>query len=309
MTFNFEIPADLSESYSCHFGVYVPNGTVALLCALDLLKIPRGGTIAIPSWVCWKVAYAITYSGRHYCEYELDEHLQVRIDENLPLSENIDAALLVHYVGWPCDMDKFRIAFPTKPIIEDCAQAWGLTRSGQNMGFGADVVITSFGPRKALTIGHLGAVMFSHEEWCENFDMRQWIPNHKPLPFATQGPSLKEMNVAREHADKALKIRRQRSTIASDKLRAYDFIPLVPNHESEPSWMRLPVRSSSKDHMNDIISLVERDQVPWQYPIHRRHGVSTSKQSIIQESLLIFLDVRRPHSWWDLQCVHHDSFI
>jgi len=76
------------------------------------------------------------------------------------ITERTGAILLVHYGGYPCDLDEFYALARERriPLIEDCAHACGATYKGKRIGSHGDIHAFSFQAVKNLPMGEGGAL-------------------------------------------------------------------------------------------------------------------------------------------------------
>lgn len=88
------------------------------------------------------------------------------------LSPATRAILVVHWAGYPADLDRIRAAadeaesrYGVRPaIIEDCAQAWQATYRGAPLGNHGNACVFSFGALKLLTCGSGGLLVLPDDE-------------------------------------------------------------------------------------------------------------------------------------------------
>jgi len=82
------------------------------------------------------------------------------------LSEATGAVLLVHYGGYPCDLDEhYALARANGvPVIEDCAHACGAVYKGRRIGSYGDLHAFSFHAIKNLPMGEGGALTVRSSE-------------------------------------------------------------------------------------------------------------------------------------------------
>lgn len=142
--------------------VAVNSCTAALHLALRVLDIPRGSEV---------ITTANTFiATNHVILYEQLRPVFADID---PRTGNLDPAsvesritpatgaiMLMHYGGYPCDLDEFYALSERHgiPIIEDCAHACGSTYRGRKIGSHKSLQAFSFDATKNLTTGDGGAV-------------------------------------------------------------------------------------------------------------------------------------------------------
>ena len=103
------------------------------------------------------------------------------IDLEKKINEKTLAIIIVHWAGYPVDLDALSIIQSNAekkygykpPVIEDCAHAFGSEYKGEKVGkrnFGA----FSFGPIKHLTTGDGGALICPDKEMHEKAKLLRW---------------------------------------------------------------------------------------------------------------------------------------
>jgi dTDP-4-amino-4,6-dideoxygalactose transaminase len=144
-------------------GVAVSSCTTALHLALVVSGIGHGSEVIVPSMSFIATANAVVHAGATPVFAEVD-----------PVSYNLDpgdvikritprtkAVLLVHQLGLPADINRFRdlAAAHDLILIEDAACAIGSTFDGKPIGSHGNLVCFSFHPRKLITTGDGGMIM------------------------------------------------------------------------------------------------------------------------------------------------------
>jgi dTDP-4-amino-4,6-dideoxygalactose transaminase len=148
--------------------IAVTNGTAALHLACDVLGMGPSDEVLCPALTFVASANAILYTGARPVFVDVngpyDLNLSVE-DAATKVSERTRAIMVVHYGGYPCDMDAIaslagRYGFK---IIEDCAHAPGAVyHSSQGprlIGTLGDIGCFSFFANKNLTTGEGGIVV------------------------------------------------------------------------------------------------------------------------------------------------------
>lgn len=145
------------------YGIAVCNGSAALEIAVAALNIGKGDEVIIPAFTIISCAAAVVRAGAK----------PVLVDSD-PFTWNMDVAqikakitpktkaiVVVHIYGLPTDMDPvLSLAKKYKlKIIEDAAEAHGLTYKGRPCGSFGDISIFSFYPNKLVTTGEGGMVL------------------------------------------------------------------------------------------------------------------------------------------------------
>jgi perosamine synthetase len=93
------------------------------------------------------------------------------------ITEKTRAIMVVHWGGYPCDMDSIAEIAARKgiPIIEDAAHALGSTYRDKNIGTHADYVCFSFQAIKAITTGDGGALVCREPAALERARSLKWF--------------------------------------------------------------------------------------------------------------------------------------
>jgi dTDP-4-amino-4,6-dideoxygalactose transaminase len=151
----------------------VANGTTALHLACLALGLKSGDEVICPALTFVATANAILYTGSRPVFVDVggpkDLNLSVA-DARRKVTPQTRAIMVVHYAGYPCDMDGIReLANRAKlKIIEDVAHAPGAiyrTADGpKHLGTLGEVGCFSFFANKNLAIGEGGMVVTSDPE-------------------------------------------------------------------------------------------------------------------------------------------------
>lgn len=141
----------------------VSNGTAALHLALLALGIGPGDEVIIPSLtfvadintVLLVGAKPILADCRSLEDWNMDP-----ADIERKITPHTKAVMIVHYAGYPCDMDAIMDICKRHNLrlIEDCAHAPGAKYKGQAVGTFGDIGCFSFFTNKNLSMGEGGAV-------------------------------------------------------------------------------------------------------------------------------------------------------
>jgi perosamine synthetase len=150
------------------FGVAVSSGTAALQVAVSALGIGPGDEVIMPTFTIISCAAAIVRTCASPVLIDSDP-----VTWNMDVSQIEDkitpktkAIMVVHIYGLPVDMGpvlKLAQKYNLK-IIEDAAEAHGLTYRGKFCGSFGDVSIFSFYPNKLVTTGEGGMIVTDDEE-------------------------------------------------------------------------------------------------------------------------------------------------
>jgi dTDP-4-amino-4,6-dideoxygalactose transaminase/nucleoside-diphosphate-sugar epimerase len=149
-----------SERYGKSF-VMTNNGSNALFLAIELLDLPPGSKIALPSFTFEACLNAI--ASRYepiFCDVELDGNISIETLE--PVLDKCDAVMVVHYGGRPVDIHP--LLSTGKIIIEDVAHAVDSSIDNKRCGTFGHVSAFSFDPIKNIATPDSGGVLVSESE-------------------------------------------------------------------------------------------------------------------------------------------------
>lgn len=153
------------------YGVAVSNGTVALEDALVAVNLEKGSEVIMPDFTIISCVQAIVKAGLVpvFVDCNADDwNMDTSQIESL-VSEKTKAIMVVHIYGLPVNMETvWKIAKKYNLIvIEDAAEAHGLTYKGKQCGGLGDIGCFSFFPNKHITCGEGGMVLTSNEQFYE----------------------------------------------------------------------------------------------------------------------------------------------
>jgi perosamine synthetase len=153
------------------YGIAVCNGSIALDAAVAALDIGTGDEVILPTFTIISCASAIVRAGATPVVLDCDPctwNMDVRQIEN-KITPKTKAIMVVHIYGLPVDMDPV-ISLAEKyglKIIEDAAEAHGLTYKGRPCGSFGDISIFSFYPNKLVTTGEGGMIVTDDDHLAE----------------------------------------------------------------------------------------------------------------------------------------------
>lgn len=139
--------------------VALSSGTAALFMALWALDA-KGKSIAMPVYSCAAVRNAVLMAGAIPLAIDVAAGTP-NIDLDEAVRQDADIAIAAHLFGIPCRWDA---ASHPRPIIEDCAQAFGARVAGRPVGFSGSVGVFSFYATKMITTGGQGGMLVSRDK-------------------------------------------------------------------------------------------------------------------------------------------------
>jgi len=151
--------------------VAVMNGSVALDAAVAALGLGAGDEVILPTFTIISCVTAILRAGAVPVPVDCDPVTWNSTPEAIlaAVTEKTRAIMLVHIYGLPVDMGPVLIYAKDHGIavIEDAAEAHGLTYKGLPCGSFGDVSTFSFYPNKHVTTGEGGMIVTDDEKIAE----------------------------------------------------------------------------------------------------------------------------------------------
>lgn len=169
-----QLEATLTERNAVSHAVSCANGTDALQLALRAVGVDRGDTVLLPDFTFWATFEAVVNVGADPVTVDIDPaemHMDFDLFCKAVEEYKPKAAMLVHLYGWATSrLADFRAFCKEQGVvlIEDGAQAYGVTYRGESIYKGADISTISFYPAKVLgAAGDAGAVLTSNEDFAK----------------------------------------------------------------------------------------------------------------------------------------------
>ena len=158
----------LCEMMKVKYGVFAPNGTLALYMGLKALGIGTGDEVIVPDMTFIASANAVEMTGATPVFVDVDRgnyQIDVQKCSNV-LTNKTKAIMPVHLYGASANMDavmEFSKQHNLK-VIEDAAQALGVYWNNKHCGTFGDIGCFSFFADKTITTGEGGFVVTNNEE-------------------------------------------------------------------------------------------------------------------------------------------------
>jgi len=153
----------LLELMQVRFGVFAPNGTLAIYLALRALDIGPGDEVIVPDFTFIGSANAVEMAGARpvFCDVH-PGHCQIDLaSAEKSITPRTRAIMPVHIYGTVCEMDAV-VDFAHRHrllVVEDAAQAIGVHYREQHAGTFGDIGIFSFFADKTITTAEGGFVV------------------------------------------------------------------------------------------------------------------------------------------------------
>jgi len=169
---NIEFESKFKEFCDAEFCLSVSSCTAALHLAIMACSIKPGDEVIVPSLTFVATANAIRYAGATPVFADVISAETPLIDPQSikkVITPKTKALIIVHYAGYPCDMDE--ICKITKEynlkLIEDCAHSPGASWRGKKTGTFGDFGCFSFFSNKNMSMGEGGAITTGSAEYYE----------------------------------------------------------------------------------------------------------------------------------------------
>ena len=138
------------------------NGTMALAAAMFGIGLGKGDEIICTTKTYWASAVPASIFGATVVFCNVDEMISMDPkDLERIISPKTKAIMVVHYIGYPCDMDPI-MAIAKKynlKVIEDVSHAQGGLYKGKKLGTFGDVAAMSLMSTKSFAAGEMGMVV------------------------------------------------------------------------------------------------------------------------------------------------------
>ena len=143
------------------------NGTMSLTAAMFAIGLGEGDEIICPTKTYWaSVSQALNFGASAvFCN--INDMLSMDPDDlERCISPRTKAIMVVHYIAYPCDMDRI-MAIAKKHnlmVIEDVSHAQGGLYKGKKLGTFGDVAAMSLMSSKSFACGELGVLVTSNRK-------------------------------------------------------------------------------------------------------------------------------------------------
>ncbi len=163
-------------------------GTHGLSLALRLAGVQPGDEVITTPLTCTATNMPILQAGAKIVWADVGRDLNIdpkSIEESI--TENTRAIMVVHWGGYPCDMNEIaRIAHEAGdiPVIEDCAHVWNATYKDHQIGdcFYSDYAMFSFQAIKHLTSVDGGALSIRLDDDYDKGKLLRWYGIDRESP-------------------------------------------------------------------------------------------------------------------------------
>ena len=173
------VTQEFEASFAAHIqikhAIAVTNATAALHLACLALGLGPGDEVIVPSLTFVATANAVRYVGATpvFADIVSPDNLNISPDAiGSMITSRTRAIIVVHYAGYPCDMDEI-LAIAKKNnlfLIEDAAHAVGAELNGRKLGAWGDIGCFSFFSNKNMTTGEGGMMTTNNDELAQKLN-------------------------------------------------------------------------------------------------------------------------------------------
>lgn len=158
-----EFESKFADWVGVKYGLGWVNGTASLQAAMFAVGLGAGDEIIVPTITYWASAIQALSLGASVVFADIDPETLCLDPNDLPnrLTERTKAIMVVHYAGYPVDMDPV-MEFAKKhnlKVIEDVSHAQGTLYKGRMTGSIGDVAGISLMTGKSFAIGEGGMML------------------------------------------------------------------------------------------------------------------------------------------------------
>ncbi len=162
---------EFAEYIGTEYATGVPNGTQALELAFRAIGLKPGDEVIVPSVTFFASASAVVLANGVPVFVDVDPETY-QLDPaavEAAITEHTKAIEVVHYGGYPADMDAIREIADTHDlyVVEDAAEAHGTEWNGEKVGSLGDMGCFSLQLGKPLTCGEGGVITYDDDELAE----------------------------------------------------------------------------------------------------------------------------------------------
>jgi len=160
----------LAKRIGVKYAFAVSSGSAAIHLALLALNIEKGDAVVIPDYACAALLNCVKSVGATPILADIgDDHPNLSLSAvKNKLNARVKAVIIPHLFGQAQDLTPFKRL--GVPIIEDCAQTFGLRVNGHTVGAMGHLSVSSFYATKLLCAGEGGMVATSSKRLAGKID-------------------------------------------------------------------------------------------------------------------------------------------
>lgn len=173
-----EFESAFNNQLNVPYAIGVTSGTTALHLALAVAGVGPNDEVITTAQTMMASSHAILahYAKPVFADIQYQTGNINPSDIEHRINKKTKAILVVHWAGYPCDLDEI-LTVAAKydlPVIEDAAHALGATYKGHAIGSISPFTCFSFQAIKLITTGDGGMICFTQEEDFHKARRRRW---------------------------------------------------------------------------------------------------------------------------------------
>jgi len=177
-----QVTQEFERRFADYLGVKhafaVSSGTTALHLAFAALGLSQSDEVILPSLTFVATANAVLYTHARpvFADISALDDLNISpADIERRITPRTKAITVVHYGGFPCDMESITAVAQRYGlfVIEDAAHAPGAELDGRKVGTFGDVACFSFFSNKNLAVGEGGMVVTNRDDLAEKIRVQR----------------------------------------------------------------------------------------------------------------------------------------
>lgn len=153
---------EFAEWQGRKYALAFTNGTMSLTAAMFAIGLSEGDEIICPTKTYWASISQAAYFGAKVVFCNIKDNLNMDPDDlERCITPKTKAIMVVHYFGYPCDMDKImKIANRHNLyVVEDVSHAQGSLYKGKKVGNFGHIAAMSMMSQKAFAAGEMGMLV------------------------------------------------------------------------------------------------------------------------------------------------------
>ncbi len=153
---------EFAEWQGRKYALAFTNGTMSLTAAMFAIGLSEGDEIICPTKTYWASISQASYFGAKVVFCNIKDNLNMDPDDlERCITPKTKAIMVVHYFGYPCDMDKImKIANRHNLyVVEDVSHAQGSLYKGKKVGNFGHIAAMSMMSQKAFAAGEMGMLV------------------------------------------------------------------------------------------------------------------------------------------------------
>ena len=190
---------ELKKFLKIKYCASVNSGTSAIHLALIASNVKRGDEVILPAQTFIASALPIIYIGAKPIFADIDSSTGNISHKSIKklINKKTKAIIVVHWGGYPCDLDEIKQITKEKKIkiIEDAAHCFGGKYKNKNIGSISDFTCFSFQATKHLTSGDGGLVCCKKKSDEILIKKLRWFGFDRNLKKDWKGARLDKVNI------------------------------------------------------------------------------------------------------------------